>query len=148
VSSSHPSLLIRLSTLSDTSFAVLGSSSHKHALVLKCVRCGHARRMPAPEWDGWDGHGRWNVGDGEVGAEEMVVVEKETEKEENPTIVSSPTENEERQKLTKKCEKKHMYPPLPLSARRGAGHVVFRGDEKVEIGLEEINQVGDGVLAV
>jgi hypothetical protein len=65
------------------------------------------------------------------------------------TDVSSLTENEERQKLaTKKREKKRVYPPLPLSARRDAGHVVFRGDEKVEIGMEEINQVGDGVFAV
>ena len=125
---------------------MLESSSHKHALVLKCVGCGYARRIPAPERKGWDGRGRQDVGDGEV-----VVAEEETEKEENPTdhtTVASPTENEERQKLPERREKKRVYPPLPLSARRDAGHVVFRGDEKVEIGMEEINQVGDGVFAV
>ena len=107
--------------------------------------------MPAPERKGWDGRGRWDVGDEEVGAEAVAVAGKETEKEENATdhtTVSSLTENEERQNLTAKREKKRVYPPLPLSARRDAGHVVFRGDEKVEIGMEEINQVGDGVFAV
>ena len=137
--------------LSDMGYVVLGSSSHKHALVLKCMKCGYARRMPAPERKGWDGRGRWDVGDGEVDVEAVVVTEKETEKEENSTdhtTVSNPTENEEHKKSTKKHEKKRAYPPLPLSARRDAGHVVFRGDEKVEIGMEEINQVGDGVFAV
>jgi hypothetical protein len=81
--------------------------------------------MPAPERMGWDGRGRWDVGDGEVGAEAVAVAEKETETEENTTDHTTVTENEERQKLTKKRKKKHLYPPLPLSARRDAGHVVF-----------------------
>ncbi|KAF8623285.1 hypothetical protein AX15_006433, partial [Amanita polypyramis BW_CC] len=36
------------------------SSSHKYALVPKCMKCGYARRMPAPERKGWDGRGRWD----------------------------------------------------------------------------------------
>jgi hypothetical protein len=104
--------------------------------------------MPAPERKVWDGRRRWDVGDGEMGAKVVAAAEKETEKD----TVSSPTENEERRKLAKKREKKRekkrVYPPLPLSARRDAGHVVFCGDERVEIGMEEINQVGDGVFAV
>ena len=79
----------------------------------------------------------------------MVAAEKETQKEENSTdhtTISNPTENEEHKKSTKKCEKKRTCPPLPLSARRDTGHVVFHGDEKVEVCMEEINQ--DGVFAV
>jgi ribonuclease P protein subunit RPR2 len=112
------------------------------------MKCGYARRMPAPERMGWDGRGRWDVGGGEVDAEAVVVAEKETGKEENSTDFTTVSENEEHKKSTKKREKKRAYPPLPLSARRDAGHVVFRGDENVEVGMEEINQVGDGVFAV
>ena len=127
-----------------TGYVVLGSLSHRHALVLKCNRCGYARRVPAPERKAWDRRGRWDIDHGEVGAEAVVVAEKE----ENPANHTTVSNKEEHQKPTKKRGKKRVYPPLPLSARRDAGHVVFRGNEKLEIGMEEINEVGDGVFAV
>lgn len=119
---------------------MLGSSSHKRALVLKCVKCGYARRVPAPERNEWDGRGRWDVTAREVDANE--------ENNTSRTAVSNPTaEVEEHEKPSKIPGNKRVYPPLPLSARRDAGHVVFRGDQKVEIGMEEVNEVGDGVFA-
>ena len=97
--------------------------------------------MPAPERKGWDGRGRWDVAAREVDAR--------AENNTSHTAVSNPTaEREEHQKPAKIPGNKRVYPPLPLSARRDAGHVIFRGDQNVEIDMEEVNEVGDGVFAV
>ncbi|KAF8345514.1 RNAse P Rpr2/Rpp21/SNM1 subunit domain-containing protein [Amanita rubescens] len=108
------------------------SSSHKHALVLKCVKCGYAKRVPAPGRKGWDGRGRWDVTAREVDAN--------AENNTSHVAVSNPTsEKEEHKKPAKISGNKRV---------RDAGHVIFRGDQNVEIDMDEVNEVGDGVFAV
>ncbi|KAK2461083.1 hypothetical protein APHAL10511_006930 [Amanita phalloides] len=53
-----------------------------------------------------------------------------------------------KKKKKKKSQSHRVYPPLPLSARRNAGHVVFRGTERVDVQMDEVDEVGDGVFAV
>jgi len=91
--------------------------------------------VPAPERRGWD-----------VTARE---VDAKAENNTNHIAISNPTAGKgEYKKPAKIPECERVYPPLPLSARRDAGHVIFRGDQKVEIGMDEVNEVGDGVFAV
>ncbi|KAF8625603.1 hypothetical protein AX15_005283 [Amanita polypyramis BW_CC] len=134
---------------------IKGSTSHKHAIVLKCVRCEYARKIPAPERNGWDGRARWDVQEGAEGTEDSKGVEEVggggVNKDEGKEEVVAQTNEQEGNKAKtkkKKGKKKQVHPPLPLSARRDAGHVVFRGNERVDVAMDEVKEVGDGVFAV
>ena len=107
------------------------------------------RRVPAPERKGWDGRARWDHVDEE---EDVGKFEKEEGAEQASTTATTTTTTKKKDK-TGGEKKRRMHvrvprPPLPLSARRDAGHVVFRGSDRVDVSMDEVREVGDGVFAV
>ncbi|KAM6490675.1 RNAse P Rpr2/Rpp21/SNM1 subunit domain containing protein [Amanita muscaria] len=143
------------------SVRVRKSTSHRHALELTCTFCGFERRIPAPPRT----ESSTNLAESDLDLCSGVNIEEkvETKDPQEPVVESDYARTEiagtrkrrRPRKLVKKGTDedtvptmKRSYPPLPLALRRDAGHAVFCGNERVEMNLDVINELGDGMFAV
>ncbi|PFH45711.1 hypothetical protein AMATHDRAFT_158121 [Amanita thiersii Skay4041] len=110
------------------------SKSHGRCVEYRCTSCDRIRRFPAPALKGFDSSNNGNK-QGDTSSANVVgnLMENEDASTASVAIAELPK------------RKERIYPPLPLSARRDVGHIVFRGDERL---LSADLEYGDGVYSV
>ncbi|KIM45502.1 hypothetical protein M413DRAFT_442165 [Hebeloma cylindrosporum] len=111
---------------SSASIRVKKSPCHGQIVVYTCLNCKTTKRIPAPQ--------SLNSGSAALDlnlSEEIASVPRDVNSQIQPISSGSQNQTDRPIVRTKKPRKCHS---LPLSARQDAGHVVFRGNEKLDLG--------------